>query len=384
MSVGTKVVRRSALAAAVAAASVSLALPAFAEQAQGNVLEEVIVTGTKRDISQQDAPIAISTLTSTDIDKTFRNDIRAIGDLSPNVTLTNQTGFNALAGGIRGTGTISILTTQDPSVGLLIDEFALNHVQSQLVEMFDLEQVEVYRGPQGTLFGKNSTGGVIAITSKRPDLDQFGGQVKYNVGQYDVPGDADNQKMQVGVDIPLIQGVLGLRFAGSYTKEDGFYTNDKDTATFPNSPLYTAFGLDTTKLPEQLLRTSTTGAGEQLGGARGAGGSRRPQLRDERARLLSLAQVAQRERGHGVALDALQEADALAVDDAGGEALGDHPVEVRLRDAGPEAVPDRLLQLRGQVLAHDLPPELAVRRAPSVHRGADRVGDRAPQRRSGH
>ena len=266
MSVGTKVVRRSALAAAVAAASVSLALPAFAEQAQGNVLEEVIVTGTKRDISQQDAPIAISTLTSTDIDKTFRNDIRAIGDLSPNVTLTNQTGFNALAGGIRGTGTISILTTQDPSVGLLIDEFALNHVQSQLVEMFDLEQVEVYRGPQGTLFGKNSTGGVIAITSKRPDLEQFGGQVKYNVGQYDVPGDSDNQKMQVGVDIPLIQGVLGLRFAGSYTKEDGYYTNDKDTATFPNSPFNTLFGLDVTKLPDQLLRTATSGAGEQLGG----------------------------------------------------------------------------------------------------------------------
>ncbi len=268
MSVGTKAVRRSALAAAVAAASVSLTLPAFAEQAQGNVLEEVIVTGTKRDISQQDAPIAISTITATDIDKTFRNDIRAIGDLSPNVTLTNQTGFNALAGGIRGTGTISILTTQDPSVGLLIDEFALNHVQSQLVEMFDLEQVEVYRGPQGTLFGKNSTGGVIAITSKRPDLEQFGGQVKFNVGQYDVPGDSDNQKMQVGVDIPLIQGVLGLRFAGSYTKEDGYYTNDKDTATFPNAPIYGLFGITDPEavLPDDLLNTATKGAGEQLGG----------------------------------------------------------------------------------------------------------------------
>jgi iron complex outermembrane receptor protein len=274
MSVGTKVVRRSALAAAVAAASVSLALPAFAEEAQGNVLEEVIVTGTKRDISQQDAPIAISTITSTDIDKTFRNDIRAIGDLSPNVTLTNQTGFNALAGGIRGTGTISILTTQDPSVGLLIDEFALNHVQSQLVEMFDLEQVEVYRGPQGTLFGKNSTGGVIAITSKRPDLEQFGGQVKYNVGQYDVPGDSDNQKMQVGVDIPLIQGVLGLRFAGSYTKEDGYYTNDKDTAVWPNAPFYNIYGIAPSQcdgcLPDSFTTVPATlptkGAGEQLGG----------------------------------------------------------------------------------------------------------------------
>lgn len=132
--------------------------------AEERVLEEVIVTGTKRAVAQQDTPIAISTLTANDIARTFGNDIRAVGDLSPNVNLTLQTGFNALAGGIRGTGTISILTTQDPSVGILIDEFALNHVQTQFVELFDLEQVEIYRGPQGTLFGKNSTGGVIAIT----------------------------------------------------------------------------------------------------------------------------------------------------------------------------------------------------------------------------
>ena len=147
---------------------------AVAEEAQAVVLEEIIVTGTKRSASQQDTPIAISTITANDIAKTYGNDIRAVGDLSPNVNLTLQTGFNALAGGIRGTGTISILTTQDPSVGLLIDEFALNHVQTQFVELFDLEQVEIYRGPQGTLFGKNSTGGTIAITSKRPDLDNYG------------------------------------------------------------------------------------------------------------------------------------------------------------------------------------------------------------------
>jgi iron complex outermembrane receptor protein len=242
------------------------ATAAFAATGQPQVLEEIIVTGTKRDMSQQDTPIAISTLTAKDMERTFQNDIRAVGDLSPNVTLTNQTGFNALAGGIRGTGTISILTTQDPSVGLLIDEFALNHVQSQLVELYDLEQVEVYRGPQGTLFGKNSTGGVIAITSKRPDLEQFGGEVKFNVGQYDANGDSDNQKLQAGIDIPMIEGVLGFRFAGSYTKEDGFYTNDKDTSNFPNSPLYTALGITPDELPAQLQLTPTKGAGEQLGG----------------------------------------------------------------------------------------------------------------------
>ena len=77
-------------------------------------LEEIIVTGTKRAISQQDTPIAVSTLTANQISQTFGNDIRAISDLSPNVNLTIQTGFNALAGGIRGTGSISILDDPGP------------------------------------------------------------------------------------------------------------------------------------------------------------------------------------------------------------------------------------------------------------------------------
>ena len=245
--------------------AVSTAAPAYAEEdgERSGYLEEIIVTGTKRDASQQDTPIAVSTLTATEISRTFGNDIRAIGDLSPNVNLTLQTGFNALAGGIRGTGTISILTTQDPSVGILIDEFALNHVQTQFVELFDLEQVEVYRGPQGTLFGKNSTGGTIVITSKRPDLDEFGADIRVATGGYD--GGSDNFKAQASVDIPIIEGKLGFRFAGSVTDEQGFYTNDKDTASFPNSPLYQAIGIQPELLPPELSQV-TTGAGERLSG----------------------------------------------------------------------------------------------------------------------
>ena len=240
---------------------IMVSLPALS--AQDRVLEEVIVTGTKRAIAQQDTPISVSTLTANDIAKTFGNDIRAVGDLSPNVNLTLQTGFNAVAGGIRGTGSISILTTQDPSVGILIDEFALSHVQTQFVELFDLEQVEIYRGPQGTLFGKNSTGGVIAITSKRPDMEEFGGSVNVSTSSYG--SDSNNHKIQVGFDVPLIPGELSIRFAGSQTEEDGFYFNDKDTATFPNSPLYAAYGVTPDQLPPELSLV-TSGAGENLGG----------------------------------------------------------------------------------------------------------------------
>ena len=74
-----------------------------------------------------------------------------MAQFAPNVTLTPQNGFNAIAGGMRGTGFISILVTKDPSVGITVDDFAFNHVQSQFIEVFDIEQVEIFRGPQGTL-----------------------------------------------------------------------------------------------------------------------------------------------------------------------------------------------------------------------------------------
>ena len=116
-----------------------IALPVVAADLS---IEEVIVTGTKRATSQQDLGMAVTTLTATQIENTFTNNVTALTELAPNVTITKQTGFNAIAGGIRGTGNISILVTTDPSVGLTVDEFAINHVQSQFVELFDVEQID--------------------------------------------------------------------------------------------------------------------------------------------------------------------------------------------------------------------------------------------------
>ena len=100
-------------------------------------LEEIVVTGTKRTTSMQDTPLAVSTLTEGMIKNTFVNDITAVAALSPNVLLTKQPGFNAVAGGIRGTGSTSILVTQDTSVSITVDDFGISSVQSQFVEMFD-------------------------------------------------------------------------------------------------------------------------------------------------------------------------------------------------------------------------------------------------------
>lgn len=233
--------------------------------AEEQALEEIVVTGTKRTTSMQDTPLAVSTLTEGMIANTFVADIRAVADLSPNVLLTKQPGFNAIAGGIRGTGSTSILVTQDTSVSITVDDFGLSSVQSQFIELFDVQQAEVYRGPQGTLFGKNSTGGVIAITTKLPDLQEYGGDIEFTYGQYDGANTADAIKITASMDIPIIEDKLGLRFAGVSDTHDGWITNSKDTATFPEViPLYAAFGLPAVNppLPPELDTTNTGDGGE--------------------------------------------------------------------------------------------------------------------------
>ncbi|MBT4492401.1 MAG: TonB-dependent receptor [Gammaproteobacteria bacterium] len=245
-------------------AAVCTSMTAFA--AEEATLEEIVVTGTKRTTSMQDTPLAVSTLTAGMISNTFVNDIRAVADLTPNVLLTKQPGFNAVAGGIRGTGSTSILVMQDTSVGITVDDFGIGSVQSQFIELFDVQQAEIYRGPQGTLFGKNSTGGVIAITTKQPDLQEYGGDIEFTYGQYDGARTADAIKITASMDIPIIENVLGLRFAGVHDSHEGWMTNSKDTATFPEViPIFAAFGLPSVNppLPPELDVTNT-GNGEEL------------------------------------------------------------------------------------------------------------------------
>jgi iron complex outermembrane receptor protein len=254
--------------AAIAAMFLGTAPVTYAEEGSSRYLEEIIVTGTKRATGQQDTPIAVSTLTADQIANTFVNDVRAVADLAPNVLLTKQPGFNALSGGIRGTGSTSILVLQDTSVGITIDDFVISSVQSQFVELFDVEQVEVYRGPQGTLFGKNSTGGVIAITSKRPSLDEFGGDLEVTFGQFDAyGGNTDVAKIAAAVDLPLIEGKLGFRFAGVYDTYEGYYKNDKDTATFPNQiPWFDILGVPADAPLPDIISGPARGNGDPLDG----------------------------------------------------------------------------------------------------------------------
>ncbi|MFP6817269.1 MAG: hypothetical protein VB949_16590, partial [Pseudomonadales bacterium] len=104
------------------------ALPATlqaAESGASGVIEEIIVTGTKRELSSQDVPIALTAISEAQLAKQFRTDILAIGELTPSVAFGRVPSFRAITGGIRGTGQNAILVTQDLSVAILIDDFGL-------------------------------------------------------------------------------------------------------------------------------------------------------------------------------------------------------------------------------------------------------------------
>jgi iron complex outermembrane receptor protein len=225
-------VAQSALAQDTAATPPAAPVPA--EPAREGI-EEIIVTGTKREQVSQDVPISITAISEAMIDSSFRTDVLALGEMTPGVALGQVAGFRAIAGGVRGTGQNSILVTQDSSVVLLVDEFALSNVQAQFVELFDVERVEIYRGPQGTLFGKSATGGAISIVTKRPNLEEMTADLEFQYGVFngdDGPKHSDIQKYMAAVNVPLIDGKLAVRATAILDRDDGYYTNDKDTATF--------------------------------------------------------------------------------------------------------------------------------------------------------
>ncbi len=181
-------------------------------------LEEVMVTATRRtETDIQTTPVAVTAITSRDIDELVPRDLGDISAQVPNFSAGKQPGFKAAAFAIRGVGTTSIIVYQDAQVGVTVDDFVLPSVQTQNMEMFDIEQIEVLRGPQGTLFGKNTTGGVINVKTKRPLLNETTAELQGKVEEY---GRYEGRyAFNYGTD------TLAFRAAGAYIKSDGFYEN---------------------------------------------------------------------------------------------------------------------------------------------------------------
>ncbi len=212
--------RRTPIATGVSAilASAATLAPGLVAAQSGGVLEEILVTATRRgETNLQETPVSVTAVTASDIERLVARDLSGLASSVPGFSASRITAFNAASFAMRGVGLTDIIVYQDSPVGVTVDDFVMPSVQTQLLDTFDMERVEVLRGPQGTLFGKNTTGGAVNIRTKRPDMSDFSGDVRLSYGSF------DSMRVQAGIDIPIVEDVFALRFAGAYAKSDGYY-----------------------------------------------------------------------------------------------------------------------------------------------------------------
>lgn len=189
-------------------------------------LEEIVVVAQKRIESVQDVPIAIAAFDADAID---RQQLKGFSDLqftTPSVSFSRGN-FSTSNFQIRGVGSAEVAASGDPGVGFHINGAYLNTPRITDTEFYDLERIEVLRGPQGTLYGRNSTGGAINLLTAKPDLDETGGDVDLQYGNY------DHMRARGSINLP-IGGGAALRVAGLWLQQDGYTENINTAAGFDN------------------------------------------------------------------------------------------------------------------------------------------------------
>lgn len=189
-------------------------------QAPDAALEEIVVTGRKtgRAEAVQDVPVAVSAFGSAQLEAAFVRNVEGLSFSAPNVSLDSvgvTPGVQNFA--IRGLGLNSSIPSIDPTVGLFVDEMYLGVTYGVVLDMFDLEGVEILRGPQGLLFGRNVTGGAVLVRTKRPS-GEFGSQLKAAI-------ETGPEYLLAGsIEGPLASGVAAKLTA--YLKDDrGYFDN---------------------------------------------------------------------------------------------------------------------------------------------------------------
>jgi iron complex outermembrane receptor protein len=179
---------------------------------------EIVITATRRETRLQRTPIAVSVVDQSLIQQASPDNIGDLALFVPNFSAETITGFNAASFAMRGVGQNNIIVYFDPPVVVLVDDFVVPSVQTQLLDTFDVAQVEVLRGPQGTLFGKNSSGGAVTVRTRRPQLNETFADAEFSVGSF------NTRTAKAAVNIPLGQ-IAALRLVGGYEKSSGYYKN---------------------------------------------------------------------------------------------------------------------------------------------------------------
>ena len=204
----------------------AIAVPANAQDTQESAddptLDDntIIVTATQRAADVQDIPIAVTAVTPAQLERQGINNIQTLGTVAPSFNIqSSQTESQGTSIRIRGIGTTGNNIGLESAVGVFIDGVYQSRPGVALGELVDVQQVEILRGPQGTLFGRNTTAGALVVRNTPPNLNEFGGFVQASYGNWDFIN------VQGAVNAPIAPGVVGARISGAYRKRDGFLIN---------------------------------------------------------------------------------------------------------------------------------------------------------------
>ena len=223
--------RRSTLAVAIFSA-LGFVVPGFAQEddAGAREIEEVIVTATRREQTLQEVPMAITAFTGAELAALQADNLDSIQGAVPNLNLVQGRGSNSSVNAfIRGVGQPDALQSFDPAVGIYVDDVYMARIQGAMFKLYDVERVEVLRGPQGTLYGKNTPGGAIRLITRTPG-QEFEAQAGVTLGDY-------SRFQAAGYLAGPLSDNFAMGLSVLHDERDGFVTdpatgreyNDEDT-----------------------------------------------------------------------------------------------------------------------------------------------------------
>ncbi|MFT7244434.1 MAG: iron complex outermembrane receptor protein [Candidatus Azotimanducaceae bacterium] len=197
-----------------------MALPQIAVAESAVDMEEVIVTSRRKNESVQDVPLSVTVFGEEKIKQLKPATLRDFDGLAPNVYI----GMNAAGPGnstiyIRGVGYPGSEKTQSPQVAVIVDDVQMGSSTGALIDVFDVESIEINRGPQGVLFGRNTIGGNIVVNRVKPKFNEFGVNAAVSVGDYSA------RTIKARINIPLIDDTLALKIGAISREQDGFWDN---------------------------------------------------------------------------------------------------------------------------------------------------------------
>lgn len=211
--------KKNSVCLAITATLISASIPTVV-MAQGSALEEVVVTAQRRTESAQDVPVAITAIDGSAIQDMGYENANDITRQIPNMNVSNPYGDTQPIFSIRGISMSDYSPNQSSPIGVYVDEAYLGAIYTHGLNFFDTERIEALRGPQGTLYGKNTTGGAVNIISNTPQInDPVAGYVTVGAGDYSM------RSVQAAAEATLVDDFLAARIALTYKEDDGFVDN---------------------------------------------------------------------------------------------------------------------------------------------------------------